>query len=41
MGRKGNKNVIPRARSRKRAAFIAIYICHGEEASGFFLYSVY
>ena len=33
-GGKGDKSVIPRARSRRWAAFIAIFICHGEEASG-------
>ena len=40
-GGKGDKSVIPQARSRRWAAFIAIFICHGEEAKGTFLYSVY
>ena len=40
-GRKGNKSVIPRARSRRWAVFIAIFICHGEEANGILLHSVY
>ena len=37
---KGDKSVIPRAQSRRWAAFIAIFICHGEEANGIFLHSV-
>ena len=41
LGGKGNKSVIPRARSRRWAVFIAIFICHGEEANGIFLHSVY
>ena len=40
-GGKGDKSVIPLARSRRWAVFIAIFICHGEEANGIFLYSVY
>ena len=40
MGRKGDKSVIPQAHSRKWAAFIAIFICHGEEATGIF-YTVF
>ena len=39
-GGKGDKSVIPRARSRRWAVFIAIFICHGEEANGIFLHSV-
>ena len=31
MGRKGDKNVIPRACSTKWVAFIAILICRGED----------
>ena len=41
MGRKGDKSVIPRARSRRWIAFIAIFICHGEDGNGMFLHSVY
>ena len=41
MGRIGDKSIMPRTRYRKWAAFIAIFICHGEEANGIFLYSVY
>ena len=41
MGRKGDKIVTPRARSRKWAAFVAIFICHGEEATGIFLRRVH
>ena len=40
-GGKGDKSVIPLARSRRWAVFIAIFICHGEEANGIFLHSVY
>ena len=40
-GGKGDNSVILRARSRRWAAFIAIFICHGEEANGTFLHSVY
>ena len=40
-GGKGDKSVITRARSRQWAAFIAIFICYGEEANGIFLHSVY
>ena len=36
-GGKGDKSIIPRARSRRWAVFIAIFICHGEEANGIFL----
>ena len=36
MGRKGDKSVIPRALSRKWASFIAIIICHEEEANRIF-----
>ena len=34
MGREGNKSIIPRACSRKWAAFIVLLFCHGEEANG-------
>ena len=40
-GGKGDKSVILRTRSRRWAVFIAIFICHGEEANGIFLHSVY
>ena len=39
--RRGGKGVIPRARSRRWADFIAIFICHGEEANGIYLHGVY
>ena len=35
-GGKGNESVISRARSRRWAVFIAIFICHGEEAKDIF-----
>ena len=35
-GGNGDKSVIPRARSRRWAAFIALFICHGEEANRIF-----
>ena len=34
--KKGDKSVASRARSRRWAAFIAILVCHGEEANGIF-----
>ena len=40
-GGKGDKSVIPRARSRRWAAFITIFMCHGEEANGIFSHGVY
>ena len=40
-GGKGDKSVIPRARSRRWAVSIVIFICYGEEANGIFLHNVY
>ena len=40
MGRKGDKSIIPRARSREWAAFLSILFCLGEEANRIFLHSV-